>query len=95
MTITGIIWLQNIVEKLARKHHLTQDEVEEVFMDKPQYRFIERGKIEHEPVYSAYGRADAGRYVTVIFIRKFGNRALVISARDMTRPERRQYGKHS
>lgn len=93
MRITGIVWLQKIVDKLAKKHHLTQDEVEEVFISNPQYRFVERGKIEGEDVYSAYGRTDAGRYVTVIFIRKFGNRALVISARDMTKQERRQYGK--
>lgn len=36
---------------------------------------------------------DAGRYMTVIFIRKFGNHALVISARDMDKKERKQYGK--
>ena len=85
MKITGIIWLEKIVDKLAQKHHLTQDEVEEVFVNAPQYRLLERGKIEGEDVYSAYGRTDAGRYVTVIFIRKFGRRALVISARDMTK----------
>lgn len=93
MKITGIIWLQKIVEKLAKKHHITQDEVEQVLANNPQYRFLEQGRIEGENVYSAYGRTDAGRYVTVIFIRKFGNRALVISARDMDRKERKQYGR--
>lgn len=93
MRITGIIWLQKIVDKLARKHHLTQDEVEQVFVNNPQYRFLEQGKVEGEHVYAAYGRTDAGRYVTVIFIRKFGNRALIISARDMDKKERKQYGK--
>ena len=93
MKISGIIWLQEIVEKIAKKHHITQNEVEQVFVNNPQYRFLEQGKIEGENVYSAYGRTDAGRYVTVIFICKFGNRALIISARDMDRKERRQYGK--
>lgn len=93
MRISGIIWLQKIVDKLARKHHVSQDEVEEIFLHAPQYRFIERGKIEGEDVYSAYGRTEAGRYMTVIFIRKFGNRALIISARDMTKTERKQYEK--
>ena len=93
MRITGIIWLQKIVEKLAKKHHIIQDEVEQVFVNNPQYRFLEQGKIEGENVYSTYGHTDAGRYVTVIFIRKFGNSALVISARDMDRKERKQYGK--
>ena len=93
MRITGIIWLHKIVDKIESKHHLTQDEVEEVFANSPQYRFLERGKIDGDSVYSAYGCTDGGRYVTVIFIRKFGNRALVISARDMDRKERKQYGK--
>ena len=93
MNISGIIWLERIVEKLERKHHLTQDEVEEVFFNTPQYRLIERGKIDGEDVYAAYGRTDAGRYVTVIFIRKFGRKALIISARDMIKKERKQYGK--
>ncbi|MFQ5455314.1 MAG: BrnT family toxin [Nitrospirota bacterium] len=93
MKIYGIIWLQKIVEKLAKKHHITKDEVEQVFINNPQYRFIEKGRIEDENVYSAYGRTDAGRHVTVIFICKFSNRALIISARNMDRKERKQYGK--
>ncbi len=93
MIISGTIWLQKIVDKLAKKHSLAQNEVEQVFVNNPQYRLLERGKIEGEHVYSAYGRTNGGRYITVIFIRKFGNRALVISARDMDRKERNQYGK--
>jgi uncharacterized DUF497 family protein len=93
MNVTGIIWLKEIVDKLANKHHITQDEVEQVFINNPQYRFLEQGEIENEHAYSAYGQTDSGRYVTVIFIRKSGNRALVISARDMDKKERKQYGK--
>jgi uncharacterized protein len=93
MVITGIIWLERIVEKLAKKHHVTKQEVEQVLANKPEYRFLEQGRVEGENVYSAYGRTNAGRYVTVIFIRKFGNLALVISARDMDKKERKQYGK--
>jgi uncharacterized DUF497 family protein len=93
MRISGIIWLWKIVEKIETKHRVTQNEIEQVFVSGPQYRFLEKGKIDGENVYSAYGRTDGGRYVTVIFIRKLGNRALVISARDMDRKERKQYGK--
>ena len=93
MKIGGVIWLQKIIDKIETKHHITQNEVEQVLVNKPQYRFIEKGKIEREDVYAAYGRTDAGRYVTIIFIRKFSNRALVISDRDMDKKERKQYGK--
>lgn len=65
MKLTGIIWLQKIVEKLAKKHHITKDEVEKVFINNPQYRFLEKGRIQGENLYSAYGRTDTGRYVTV------------------------------
>jgi uncharacterized DUF497 family protein len=93
MKITGLIWFQKIVGKLESKHRLSQEEVEEVFVNRPQYRFIEQGNVEGEDVYAAYGRTQAGRYVTVVFIRKFGSRALIISAREMDRKERKQYAK--
>jgi len=93
MRITGIVWLQQIVEKLARKHHVTKDEVQQVLASKAQYRFLEQGRIEGENVYSAYGRTNAGRDMTVIFIRKLGNLALIVSARDMDKKERKQYGR--
>jgi uncharacterized protein len=91
MRIRGIIWLPDIVEKLARKHHLTQREVQEVFAGKPQYRRLERGRVDGEDVYAAYGQTGAGRYVTAIFILKLDRMALMITARDMDRKERKQY----
>ncbi len=93
MNIDRVIWLEKIVEKIRKKHHLTQNEVEEVLTNNPQYRFLEKGKIEGEHVYAAYGRTDAGRYIVVIFIFKFRKSALIISARDMDKKERKQYGK--
>ena len=93
MKVTGLIWLQQIIAKLDWKHNLTPAEVEQVFINKPQYRFLERGKVDSEDVYSAYGRTEGGRYVTVIFIRKTQGKALIISARDMDKKERKQYGR--
>ncbi len=93
MNIDRVIWLEKIVEKIRKKHHLTQNEVEQVLTNNPQYRFLEKGKIEGEHVYAAYGRTDASRYIVVIFIFKFRKSALIISARDMDKKERKQYGK--
>jgi hypothetical protein len=42
--ITGFLWLEAIVEKLAQKHGVTTDEVTEVFEnpeDAPHFRFVE------------------------------------------------------
>ena len=94
MRITGTLWLRNVVDKIASKHHVETHEVEEVFVDKPKFRFVEPGEREGEDVYLALGQTDAGRYLTVLFIyKKETNEALVLSARDMARKERRQYGK--
>lgn len=68
MKISEILWLEQILDKVQTKHGLLPEEVEEVFFNRPLYRYVERGKVEGEDVYSAYGRTDAGRYVTVIFI---------------------------
>jgi uncharacterized DUF497 family protein len=42
-------------------------------------------------VYSASGQTDAGRYLIVFFIHKPNNTALILSARDMDKKERRRY----
>lgn len=91
MFIDDFIWLPDIVNKLAVKHHVLQDEVEEVFFNRPKYRFIESGNQPREDVYAASGQTDAGRYLIVFFIHKSPHRALILSARDMDQKERRRY----
>lgn len=91
MYIDDFTWLPDILEKLLGKHHVTQDEAEEVFFNGPQYRFIESGHRRGEDVYSASGQTDAGRYLIVFFIHKPNNTALILSARDMDERERRRY----
>ncbi|MDX2040292.1 MAG: BrnT family toxin [Acidobacteriota bacterium] len=91
MNIVDFIWLPEIIEKLAVKHHVTQDETEETFFNRPKYRFAETGHQPGEDVYAALGQTDAGRYLVVFFIRKSNGRALILSARDMDQKERRSY----
>jgi uncharacterized DUF497 family protein len=93
MKIEGVIWLRDIVDKLAFKHHVEPDEVEQVLNNRPKIRFVEKGRRKGEEVYMALGQTDAGRYLTVLFIYKRTKEALILSARDMADKERRQYGK--
>lgn len=93
MYIDDIIWLPDIVEKLEVKHHVTQDEVEGVFLDRPRYRFVESGYREGQDVYSASGVTEANRYLIIFFIHKHGHSALILSARTMDKKERRRYGR--
>jgi len=39
----------------------------------------------------ALGKTETGRYLSVFFIRKLDNRALIVTARDMNNNERRRY----
>ncbi|MBU1660084.1 MAG: BrnT family toxin [Chloroflexi bacterium] len=93
MYIENFIWLDEIVEKLEHKHKTLPTEVEQVFDSKPHFRYIAKGRRrKEENVYAAYGQTEAGRYLAVFFIYKPGNLALIISARDMDRKERKRYG---
>lgn len=91
MYIDDFIWLADVVDKLTVKHNVSQDEAEEVFFNRVRYRFVEKGKRTGEDVYAALGQSDAGRYLIVLFIHKSDHSALILSARDMERRERRFY----
>jgi len=91
--IYTIIWKDQFVEKLAVKHGVEMDEVEDVLFTKPYVRLFEKGHIKGENLYAAYGQTNAGRYLIVFFVLKNRTAALPISARDMTQSERKYYDK--
>lgn len=91
MKLSGIIWLEEIAEKIERKHHVTLEEVKEILNGPSQFRFVEKGHRRGENVYSAMGQTAGGRYLIVFFVRKTTQQALPVSAREMTRGERRRY----
>ena len=93
MRITGIIWLRAVVDKLAWKHQVTTEEVDEALAAVRRFRFIERGDVEGEDLYAAMGRTAAGRYLIIYFIYKTTKVALIVSAREMTKKEKRAYAK--
>lgn len=91
MRLYEVIWKDRFVEKIADKHGVTTDEVEEVLFSTPHVRLAEKGHVQGENLYFAYGQSDAGRYLIILFVRKRRSMALPISARDMTSAERRYY----
>ncbi len=93
MKIRGLIWLDEIIEKIARKHNVSQDEVRDILTDRPHFRFVEKGHRRGENVYAALGQTKNGRYLIVFFVYKKDGRAIILSARDMTPSERKRYEK--
>jgi hypothetical protein len=91
LKIREIIWLEDIVEKLERKHNVRQEEVTETLKNKPKFCFIEKGHRKGENVYAALGQTYGGRYIILFFVYKGNGQALIISARNMTTSERRFY----
>jgi uncharacterized protein len=93
MRINGIVWLEDVVDKLRRKHGVEPEEVEEALAPKARIRKIEAGDVRGEDLYAALGRTDAGRYLIVFFVYKATHEALIVSARDATGKEKKLYGK--
>jgi uncharacterized DUF497 family protein len=91
--IKSLIWFPEFIEKIEVKHDVLVEEVEEVFKRRPLYRRGPRGKRRGENLYKAYGQTEDGRYLFIVFIYKLNRRALILSARDMTKQERRLYRK--
>ena len=91
MRLYEVIWKEAFIDKLEEKHRVMPDEVEQVLFSKPFIRRAEKGRVQGEDVYVAYGQTAAGRYLVVFFILKYQTAALPISARDMTQAERRYY----
>ena len=94
MRLYEIIWKDRFVDKIERKHKVTTDEVEQVLFSEPHIRRAEKGRVQGEDLYVAYGQTSGGRYLVVFFVHKFQTAALPISARHMTQSERRYYEQH-
>lgn len=90
MEISRIVWLEDIVEKLRWKHGVEEHEVLE---NKPLFQRKEAGYKPGEDVYSAFGRTNRDRLLSVFFVYTQDRRAIIVSARDMSEKERRKYAR--
>jgi len=92
MEIKNVFCPDAIEEKLARKHRVALREVRQTLLNKPRFRFVEKGHIEGDDVYAALGQTHGGRYLIIFFVFKTRDKtAIIISARDMTKKERKSY----
>jgi hypothetical protein len=88
--VQGFQWDEGNSSKNWARHGISQTEAEQVFVNRP---VIVIGDVAHsgtEARYFAFGRTDGGRLLTVVFTVR-GQLLRVISARPMSRRERRRY----
>jgi len=80
---------KNIAEKLSRKHNVEVYEVYEAIWNEEDSVWIVRSP-RGSGTYIAFGRTESGRYLTIAFIPK-SKVAYILTARDMTKGERKLY----
>jgi len=83
-------WDDGNAEKSWQRHGVRASECEEVFFNRPLLVLEDPKHSSDESRILALGRTHAGRRLLVVFTQR-GNRIRVISARDMSRRERRSY----
>ncbi|MBF0310836.1 MAG: BrnT family toxin [Magnetococcales bacterium] len=86
--VVGFDWDAGNRGKNARKHGVTDQELEEVFLDTPLI-VADTAHSGAEPRYHALGRTSRGRELHVTFTMRHGNtRIRIISGRPTNRKER-------
>jgi hypothetical protein len=88
--VEGFRWDEGNSSKNWARHRVSQTEAEQVFVN----RAAVIGDLAHsapEARHFAFGRTDRGRLLTVVFTVR-GRLIRVISARPMSRGEKRNYG---
>lgn len=87
---SGFQWDGGNAAKNWTSHQVTQAEAEQAFFNRPVMVAPDLQHSTHEPRYAALGQTDTGRRLSIVFTLR-DTLVRVISARDMSRPERRIY----
>ena len=87
---TEFEWDEGNADKSWIRHRVSQSECEQVFFNRPLVVTEDELHSREELRYFALGQTDAGRLLFVVYTLR-GEKVRVISARDMTRSERKDY----
>ncbi len=90
---TGFQWDDGNEDKNWISHGVSRGECEQFFFNQPLVVAPDSAHSHDEPRFFALGRTDQSRLLFVVFTLR-GDLIRVISARDMSRKERRAYSHH-
>ncbi len=86
----GFDWDEGNRDKNKEKHGVTTEECEQVFFNQPLFVSVDYKHSEEEPRFFVLGHTDLGRRLFIVFTVR-NNKIRVISARDMSKKERKIY----
>jgi uncharacterized DUF497 family protein len=89
--VEGFDWDKGNIEKNWERHKVSFIECEEVFFNEPLIVQVDEVHSTTENRHYALGKTNDERYLFIVFTIR-ANKIRVISARDMSRRERRIYG---
>ena len=89
--LEGFEWDSGNSDKNWHNHQVRQSEAEQVLLNRPLVFASDVKHSQAEARYFTLGRTDSGRHLVIVFTTR-GKRVRVISARPMSRAERRVYG---
>jgi len=87
---TGFDWDEGNLVKNWQRHRVSASECEQIFFNRPLVTAVDVRHSQQEARFYALGHTDAGRLLFVVFAVR-SRRVRVISARDMSRKERKVY----
>ena len=87
---TGFQWDEGIAEKNWEKHRVSRFECEHLFFNEPFLVLKDEEHSQNESRYYALGKTNRNRELFIVFTIR-DDQIRVISARDMSRRERRYY----
>ena len=90
---TGFDWDEANTIKNWEKHQVSPFECEQVFFNRPLVIHISKGRTTDEERFYALGRSGGGRMLFLVFTMR-SDQIRVISARPMSRGERKVYEGH-
>jgi uncharacterized DUF497 family protein len=89
--LEGFEWDAGKSDKNWRNHQVRQAETEQVLLNRPVVFAADLTHSRSEARFFTLGRTDSGRHLAIVFTTR-SKRVRVISARPMSRAERRVYG---
>jgi uncharacterized protein len=96
---SGFEWDSGNIDKIWKKHGVSPQEAEAVFFNKPLLLLPDEAHSATEQRFSAIGKTDEGRLLFITWTSRASSsmlpRVRVISARPMSRKERKLYGEET